>query len=206
MTSCSPRADLATVACALALASLAAGCKAERVVETQTLVFAESRACMESRDVLGFGMNAYVVRLYEFTPAETPSSMVAPCLDCFATGRCRPARTQCRCGARVPVGTLALNQELANLRFADLDPNKRYCVGLLAFDAPGLMPPPGTPPGPWDCACASPDAGAVAPGPLRLCGLSPFPGSLDENAAAIIVSADCPGPMAPTCPFPVAFE
>ena len=189
----------------LALAAAVAGCKPDHVVETQVLAFAESRACMEAGATLG--MNSYVVRLYEFTPPppEMPA-MAPPCVDCLGSGRCRPLLTQCRCSMSVPVGTLGLNQGLANFRFTDLDPRRHYCIALLAFDQPGLVPPGPMPPPPgsWDCPCAFSDAGA--PPALRLCGLSPFPGTVGENAGAIILAADCPDPMRPTCFFPIAAE
>jgi len=202
MTSCSPRAE-ALVALALALASVVAGCKAERVVETQVLVFAESRTCL-GLGMLPPTMNSYQARLYEFEGVDSSAPTMAPCGECLAAGRCRPVATQCQCGRSVPVGTIGLNQELANLRFSDLDPGKRYCVALFGFDQPGLMPPEPTTRGPWPCACAGPDSGVAAS--LRLCGISPFPGSLDENAAAIIVTSECLPPGAPGCPYPVSPE
>lgn len=204
MTSCSPRADaVLALGAALALAGVAAGCKAERVVETQVLVFAESRTCLEMPGPTRPVMNSYQARLYEFEGVDASAPTMSPCLDCLVSGRCRPVSTQCQCGRSVPVGTLALNQELAGLRFTDLDPGKRYCIALFGFDQPGLVPP-GPTMGPWPCECSGPDAGAAAS--LRLCGISPFPGSLDENAAAIIVTSECLPPGAPGCPYPVGPE
>lgn len=175
---------------ALCLA-LSAGCAGEEVFETQVLAFAETEACREAA-AAGATVNAYRVRLLEFQ--ATPGESDVPCGECLREGRCPLVDQVCACGTPRPPRTVSINRQLEGLRFDGLDPGSRYCVAVIGFELPELAPPTGDET--VECPC---DFGGLdLTGTSRLCGGSPFPGTVGENAPSLLVQLDCP---ARGCPF-----
>ncbi len=168
---------------ALTLALLAlAGCAQQPIEETQALVVAESEACQ----MAAMGMeqvNRYQAYLFAFTGAD-PDSAQPPCVECIVNGRCPLVERACGCTEPHPPLTGAINRQIAGLAFRDIEPDRPYCVALLAMDDPTSMLGPGEPREACECLGAS---GA----PVTSCGLSPFPGFVEENASAVFVSMDC---------------
>jgi len=175
---------------AVVLAVAATGCVDEQVVETQALVFAESRRC-EMAAAAGDTVNAYRVVLYEFGGSD-PDSTMPPCVSCLTEGRCRPVSVVCGCGPDTPPQTVPLNGQVGGLRFAGLDPGRRYCIAAAAFDVPG----PSVPPSRRAQVCSCEHEGVDLADVVRLCGVTPFPGVVDENAPAIVLPVEC----SPDCP------
>jgi hypothetical protein len=169
----------------IALALLLAGCGVE-VFETQLLVLAESEACT-SAIARGTTVNAYRAALFEMTVPPREGDTRAPCFACFEDETCVLREMSCRCSVPTPPATVPLNRMLDGVRFADLDPEARYCMALVAHDVPALDAPAE---GSEDCAC---DFGGIdVTGTSRVCGATPFPARVGENESFVPLAADCP--------------
>jgi hypothetical protein len=166
---------------------VAGACRDTRVVETQVLVSANTDACERAMSTEA-RMNAYSVVLYRFRSAAGPDAESPPlCAPCVQDGRCERVGVRCLCGPPRTVGTLGINQQLQQLRFEDLDPSARYCIGLAAVAAPALSVPPDR-----DVARPCPCNGdALREATGRMCGLSLTAGAVDENARTRFIGAEC---------------
>jgi hypothetical protein len=166
--------------------AVALGCAAEPIVDTQVIVVAETNACEADRAAME-RINAYKVTVIEFTPTMSGEADLAPCYRCLTPGSgCREVETKCWCAEpRVPT-TVTINSQLDGLRFESMEQGKAYCLGLVGYSLPGVSPPDGQSAAECDC-----DPRMASGGTLKLCGISPFPTTVGENAPAAIISADC---------------
>jgi hypothetical protein len=155
------------------------------------LVVAESTACTALREVRRETVNSYRVMLFEVAAGAPEEDRCGPCLR---EGRCPLREMVCGCGPSHVPTTFQINRELEGLRFRDLPPGIEICLGLVGADVPSLPPTERR----EECDCSSvitPDATA------RLCGVSPFSGTVEENAPAIVIDAECRSPTLPFCPL-----
>lgn len=183
MTSSSRRVDARSTAL---LCTCLFGCSAgDEVFETQVIVLAETMLCEEAR-LSEVRVSAYRVVLFEVQSDPMSPSMASFCVACLDEGTCVPAQEACACGPPSPPGTVALNRGLAGTRFVDLDPERRYCIGVAAYHLPELDPGTGEVE-PCDCGFEGIDLTTRT----RMCGISPSPGTVGENAPAIPVGAEC---------------
>jgi hypothetical protein len=88
--------------------------------------------------------NLLVLELHEL--AGPPGA--DPCFACVTGAGCRLVDRSCRCGEAVDVTRESLDAGLTGVRLGALEAGARYCVRLLAIDAPEPSSPP------WDdCDC-----------------------------------------------------
>jgi len=168
----------------IALIALISGaCTAQSVEETQSLVIAEGASCVRAADT-GATVNHYHAVLFLFTGFDENGDD-SPCASCIATGRCPVVAQECACMRSHPPRTGLINRHLSGLRFTDVVPDRAYCIALFAVDDTTSTTGPGDPSHSCDCVAEAPTA------TIEACGLSPFPGRIEENAGAIFVTLEC---------------
>lgn len=171
---------------AMALGSLF-GCAEGALFETQVLVVAETESCEDARMSRPEpGMNVYQVAVYALDPAAAVNPDEPACVRCRRPSEaCELVELRCGCGEFQRLGTTGINRGLAGLQFPSLDPDRAHCVQFSAFSVPEVRATGET----QECDCAF--GGVDLTGRARMCGISPFAGSVAENAPALVVSADC---------------
>jgi hypothetical protein len=166
----------------IVLALVLGGCAEQSIEETQALVIAETEACqMAATDMVR--INRYQAYLFAFTGADDTSTQ-PPCVNCIVTGRCPLLERTCGCTEPHLPLTGPINRHLSGLGFTDVEPDRPYCLALMGMDDPAAPVGPGERPTTCDCLPAT-DA------PTTACGLSPFPGFVEENSNVIFVSMEC---------------
>jgi hypothetical protein len=165
---------------AVALVS-AAACVEERILETQALVVTETLPCDAARG-RAETINTYRVMLFEVAEGAPAEDRCGPCLR---EGRCTLREMVCGCGpSHLVPNTFEINRDLEGLRFRDLPPGIEICLGLVAADVPSLPPTDRR----EQCDCST----VITPDAIpRMCGASPISGTVEENAPAIVILAEC---------------
>ncbi len=165
------------------VALISSACTAQSIEETQSLVIAEGASCARAADT-GVTVNHYHAVLFNFTGFDEDGND-PPCASCIATGRCPVVAQECACMRPHPPTTGFINRNLSGLRFTDVVPGRAYCIALFAVNDTASTTGPDDPSHACDCVAQSPTA------TIEACGLSPFPGRIEENAGAIFVPLDC---------------
>lgn len=165
---------------------LLSACTEEVLFETQVLVIAETENCEEARAERPVPtMNAYQVAVLALDENAVTAADEVPCGRCVNSGACEVVDLRCSCGRPRLLSTNAINEALDGLRFPSLEPTQQYCVVLSSFSVPEVRRPDGE----SECPCNFGDVNLTGRG--RMCGVSPFPSSVQENAPAVVIAAEC---------------